>query len=367
MKEKSVLMTLFRSADPKRVQQDEESFETDIQDRTSWREAFVSSKRERRSGIEDEVKDNGKDNDKEDDFEKALSNEDAEQEREDAAKLAQLRDDHVKKTYANFVSVEEEVDLLLKDTKVFLDSYAAHSVQSSVVAMEARAKAVQKALGVGSDGKAAPMSVLDWLWYGTNRNKLEKMLEYARRRYAAIEGELDSMADAETKFADAVLVQHFVLEQFSAYKRYVLKRKFFSYPMCSVPVISASAWVISWLVLAGMQIFFFYYVLAWGLRNGDSAFKAWCLNFLVGFVMEFLVIQTVEIYGKEVFLWAVSTPCFDDVSISMNVSFIFTYHSPYIHSSHQHPGHVLHQAAIGLHLPHLAEGGYRQRAKPSVG
>ena len=82
--------------------------------------------------------------------------------------------------------------------------------------------------------------------------------------------------------------------------------------------------------------------------------------------MEFLVIQTVEIYGKEVFLLAVSTPCFDDVSISMSVSFIFTYHSLYIHSSHQHPGHALDQAATGLHLPHLAEGGYRQRAKRSA-
>jgi hypothetical protein len=41
------------------------------------------------------------------------------------------------------------------------------------------------------------------------------------------------MGDAETKFADAVLVQHFVLEHFSAYKQYVLKRRFFSFPMCS--------------------------------------------------------------------------------------------------------------------------------------
>jgi anion-transporting ArsA/GET3 family ATPase len=169
-------MSLFRSADSKRVQSDEESLWKDKQDRESYRSASKSPDK---------------------DEEKALAEEDAEQDREDAAKLTQIRDDHAKNSYTNFVSVEEEVDLLLRETKVFLDSYAAHSIESwgaataSVVSMEARAKAVQKALGVGSDGKAAPISVLSWLRYGTNRNKLEKKLESARRRSAAIEGELD--------------------------------------------------------------------------------------------------------------------------------------------------------------------------------
>jgi hypothetical protein len=182
LKQKSLLLTLFRSVDRKRVQNDEGSLLKAKQDRTSS---------------------HGEENDIENTL--AAEVKDAEFE-EDAAKLMQIRNDYAKKAYTNFVSVEEEVDLLLKEAKVFLASYAAHSIESSVV-MEARAKAVQKALGVGSDGKAAPMSALDWLWYGTNRNKLEKRLERARRRSAVIEDELDGMGDAETKFADAVLVQ----------------------------------------------------------------------------------------------------------------------------------------------------------------
>jgi hypothetical protein len=187
LKQKSFLMTLFRSVDRKRVQNDEKYLRKDKKDRTTSRmaqkEGGTRSKEE--SGEEEY------------DEEKALAEKDAETDRDTAVKLTQIRNDHAKKAYTNFVSVEEEVELLLKETKVFLDSYAAHRIESwgaataSVVSMEARAKAVQKALGVGSDGKAAPVSALDWLWYGTNRNKLEKRLEHARRRSAVIEDELD--------------------------------------------------------------------------------------------------------------------------------------------------------------------------------
>jgi hypothetical protein len=85
-----------------------------------------------------------------------------------------------------------------------------------------------------------------------------------------------------------------VLEHFDAYKQYVLKNKFFSFPMCSVPEISASVWALSWFLIIGMMCFFFYYILAWGLQNGDSAFEAWILNFIVGF----FIIQVARIYGK---------------------------------------------------------------------
>ena len=164
------------------------------------------------------------------------------------------------------------------------------------------------------------------------------------------------MGDAETQFADAVLVQHFVLEHFSAYKQYVLKRMFFSFPMCSgichfystslwfcrtdslftfiypVPVIPSSAWAVSWFLIAGMMLFFFYYVLVWGLQNGDSAFKAWCLNFIVGFILEFLVIQVVRIYGKRRFLDLVSMfPC-----IYLNTPHSLFLHSFIHHSWHDH-------------------------------
>jgi hypothetical protein len=105
------------------------------------------------------------------------------------------------------------------------------------------------------------------------------------------------MGDAETSFADATLVQYFVMEHFDAFKQYVLKNKFFTFPMCSVPVISASVWTLSWFIISGMMCFFFYYILIWALQNGDSAFDAWWRNFVVGFMMEFFIIQVARIYG----------------------------------------------------------------------
>jgi hypothetical protein len=293
VKENSPLMSLFGSSDRKRLQKEMELKRTKKGNREALWKALTEehNRRTYAYGSSTSIGNDDGDEDEDDDIE-----------REAVARQAQIRNDYARSAYASVVSIEEEVDLLLSEAKFFLDFFAAHSSESwgastaSAVSMRARANAVQRALGVGSDGHAAPMSALDWLRYGTNRNKLEKLLERARKNAVKIEESLESMGDAETKYADATLVQYFVLEHFDVYKQYVLKSKFFSFPMCSVPVISVSAWALSWLFLTAMMCFFFYYILAWGLQNGDSAFEAWWLNFIVGFIMEFFVIQIARIY-----------------------------------------------------------------------
>jgi hypothetical protein len=63
------------------------------------------------------------------------------------------------------------------------------------------------------------------------------------------------------------------------------------FPMCSVPSVSPLLWLSAWVFVFLLMVTSFFYVLNWGLSNGDVAFRFWILNFFMQCLIEFAVIQ----------------------------------------------------------------------------
>ena len=85
--------------------------------------------------------------------------------------------------YHFHLSPEEEVDIILRETKVFFEEYASVSaLKKNTLKQETHMQVVQNILRVHKNGKASRLSIFEWFYYGTNRKKLLYMI----KRYVLI-------------------------------------------------------------------------------------------------------------------------------------------------------------------------------------
>jgi hypothetical protein len=95
---------------------------------------------------------------------------------------------------------------------------------------------------------------------------------------------------------DAVLLKHFILEQFPFFKRFCLSRSFFVFHDTLPDTIDPWLWVVSWMIVSGSMIFFVYWVFAWGVKNGGTTLSAWGMNFAIGAIQDIFFVQVAKVY-----------------------------------------------------------------------
>lgn len=206
-----------------------------------------------------------------------------------------------RQVYLDFISPQEEATALLKQVKTFFTEdledgalpWEFGSVTGGAEKL-ARVKAIQKSIGVHGDMTAEPLTLREWLMYGTPRNRLEQKIAKARKKASAIEQQLEEFQDIETDLKDIALIQHFILEQLTPIRRYALKLEFFIFdgtPDETGPL----KWIIAWCFYSGCLMFFVYWLFAWGVKQGGTVLMNWGMNFLIGAMMDIFGVSVLRI------------------------------------------------------------------------
>lgn len=190
---------------------------------------------------------------------------------------------------------------MLKEVKEFLDEYIDYQnvpwQNSKISAVRhAKVRAVQQYLGILPDGRSTPLSVMDYLFYGNPKAKLVASIAQARKDAQKISTVLEELGETELMNRDVALMQFFILEQFSAFKRYVLVHRLFTFSVSSSLPISPSLWVASWAFVLLSTLFYLYWVLMWGISNGSVTLEGWGINFSMALLEDVFAVQGLRCY-----------------------------------------------------------------------
>ena len=161
---------------------------------------------------------------------------------------------------------------------------------------EEKLKVMQELLGMYVDTTPRPMTMLDRIWYGDRRKRLELKIQSARRKALSIESKLWSIPDLSGFERSICLIRYFLLEMFSPFKQFVIKFQYFPFQSFSKETISLKLWLFGWVVILGSMVFFLYWILAWGISSGSTTFANWGWNFLLVVIQEIIFIQLAHIY-----------------------------------------------------------------------
>ncbi|KAJ1429393.1 REJ domain-containing protein [Ochromonadaceae sp. CCMP2298] len=156
--------------------------------------------------------------------------------------------------------------------------------------------AIRSILGVNSDGTPVPLSTLQWIRYGSARRRLRAKLELARRQEREICAVLGQLGSGETLGKDVALIQYFVLEQFSAFKRYALRAHFFAFDATSSLPIHPAKWAAGWAFVLLSALFFVYWALAWGIATQTAQVNLWAQNFALALFQDMAIVAVFRQY-----------------------------------------------------------------------
>ena len=152
-------------------------------------------------------------------------------------------------TFTNFMTVSEEVDKIIADArKVFKDRCRIAPLPwENGYADDKEILRNNIISGINMDGSMAHLSWMEWFRFGSRGKQLEFKVITARRNERRVKEQLEEIAENEHDMRDILLLQHFVLEQMSPFKRYALRNDFFSF-MSAVP----GCWTLVYSCYAGL-------------------------------------------------------------------------------------------------------------------
>lgn len=153
---------------------------------------------------------------------------------------------------------------------------------------------VEQLIGFRIDGSPAPLTFMQQLRFRSQSQRLEVHLQQARIESKKIVQSLDEMPAVVMDDLNTALLQFFVLEQFSAMKRYVLRYQYFDNRV-SGEAINPFVWLGGWFLLSGCLIFFIYWIYAWCLASGGAVIHSWAINFILVIILELVILQVGQV------------------------------------------------------------------------
>jgi len=207
-----------------------------------------------------------------------------------------------REVYVDFISPAEEARNLLQKVKTYLTEdleggalpwESTLSKQSDAEKL-AKMRCVQTRLGIHSDLTSMPLSLRQWMNYGTPLNRLVKKIAKARAKASKIEEMLEGFSELESNLKDICLTQHFVLECLTPIRRFALSLEFFIFDGTPDDC-SPLGWAVSWTFYIMFLAFFWYWIFAWGVKQGGAVVKNWGMSFLISFVMDAFGISLIRI------------------------------------------------------------------------
>lgn len=159
-----------------------------------------------------------------------------------------------------------------------------------------RAVATAKVLGADEDGSPTPLTFFEWLQFGSRSRLLEYKIKKARHRANQIIEQVKEFVDDDEHHKDVVLMQYFVLEQFSPLRRLILQGELFDLHETKPQTVHYFKWTIAWVFCNGVYAFFLYWMFAWGAKVGNEILKLWGEAFLLVLLQDIFVIAPLKLF-----------------------------------------------------------------------
>jgi hypothetical protein len=199
--------------------------------------------------------------------------------------------------YDDLKSPEEEMQSILASVRRYFSSdvqlpdeqISCHGSQPSDLFVR------MERLGVLCNGEFAPLTMLQLIKYRTASNRLLCMLKETRKVTNEVVDGLGGFFLSDYRLRDYYMIQTFILEQFTLFKRFALRKHLFFYKKIAPDIIPVHEYIFGWAVIIGALMFYFYWILAWGARNGGVTLKAWGVNFAIGAAQDILVQNPVKV------------------------------------------------------------------------
>ena len=209
-------------------------------------------------------------------------------------------------SYNEFLALHEEVNLMTKAAKATLTCNAASrslpwtvgTLDHQDVSLD-RARALREYLSLYEDGSPVPMTITQRLIFGTSRKKLEWKIQKVRNRVVDIMRHVDEFLKSDQGAVDNInsyLIQTFILEQVSPFRRYALREEFFHYDNASPPPVNGVLWVSCWVFLILLWIFLVYWCLLWAVENSSVTAMMWMKQMIFVLIQECFVNECMQIF-----------------------------------------------------------------------
>ena len=157
-------------------------------------------------------------------------------------------------------------------------------------------EAIDEQLGIQPDGSFLPLTLRQRLVFKTPLKKLEYKLEKVRLKSKEIVEEIDSLKPWESDMKDKKLMRYFILECLGPFKRFAFEQNNQSYDNSTARRPSWTMYIISWAFVTSVLCFYIYWILAWGLYNGEKTLAAWGIVYAMSAFHDILLVQVTKIF-----------------------------------------------------------------------
>jgi hypothetical protein len=157
-------------------------------------------------------------------------------------------------------------------------------------------EAIDEQLGIQPDGSFLPLTLRQRLVFKTPLKKLEYKLEKVRLKSKEIIEEIDSLKPWESDMKDKKLMRFFILECLGPFKRFTLEQSNRSYDSSTARRPSWTMYIISWIFVTSISCFYIYWILVWGLYNGEKTLAAWGIVYAMSAFHDILLVQVTKIF-----------------------------------------------------------------------
>jgi hypothetical protein len=207
-------------------------------------------------------------------------------------------------SYMDTCSLEEEVDQISASARAFIHyNLASRAMPWEVQALTQddgvhRAEALKHIIGVYDDGSPVPLTMLQKVMYGTARKRLEWKVRKVRRQVAHMETDIEVFLRSDQGCVDHInsyLIQSFMLEQLSPFRRYAIRREFFQYDDANPCPIAVLPWISAWAFLITALLFLAYWILIWAVQNSRATAFTWALQLSFVLLQECFVNEVLQV------------------------------------------------------------------------
>jgi len=191
-----------------------------------------------------------------------------------AEKLLVVDDFESSEVYDGSLSERDEIERLQVLSSEILRG-SPHSRKESV----AKRRAIEQSIGAFENGVFTPYATLNY------------DMTSARSGAAGIVRKLSWLPVIEMHTKETLLLQHFILEQFSVVQQFILRRHMHDFTSFSQAPVNPLLWLVSWVWIVLSGAFFLASAFAWGATHRGSSSAAWGIVLGVALVQDLFVIQ----------------------------------------------------------------------------
>ena len=207
-------------------------------------------------------------------------------------------------SYMDLCILEEEVNQLFDSAKNSIEyNLATRAMPWDVSALNTddgvhRAEALKNIIGIYDDGSPVSLTLFQRFFFGTARKRLEWKMKKVRNQVDSMMEDIDVFMRSDQGCVDHInsyLIQSFILEQLSPFRRYAIKNEFFQFDNANPAPVNGAVWMCCWIFFVLLWIFLIYWCLLWAVQNSRVTAMSWTLQVIFVLMQEFFVNENVQI------------------------------------------------------------------------